>query len=73
MLDPIIYSYKLTTNVSVTYLRVHTIPVNTTYNSYGYYNDKIYKQFQMLDLIFRFNIIFSYIINTQGIFLRLEK
>ena len=32
MLDLIILSYKLTTNMSVTYLRIYTIPWNTTYN-----------------------------------------
>ena len=32
MLDPIIISYKLTINMSVTYYRISTIPVNTTYN-----------------------------------------
>ena len=32
MLDPIIISYKLTINLSVTYYRIPTIPVNTTYN-----------------------------------------
>ena len=33
MLDLIIISYKLTTNVSFTYKRIHTIPVITTYNN----------------------------------------
>ena len=31
MLDPIIISYKLTINVSVTYYRKLQYPVNTTY------------------------------------------
>ena len=33
MLDPIKISYKLTTNVSVTYYRVQKYPVNTIYNN----------------------------------------
>ena len=32
MLDPIIISYKLTTNVSVTYYRIQQYPVDNTYN-----------------------------------------
>ena len=30
---PIVISYKLTTHMSVTYKRINTIPVNTTYNN----------------------------------------
>ena len=32
MLDPIIISYKLTTNVSVTFYRIQQYPVDNTYN-----------------------------------------
>ena len=34
-LDPILISYKLTTNVSVTYKRIQQYPVNTIYNILG--------------------------------------
>ena len=37
MLDPIIISYKLTLNMSVTYYRILQYPVNTTYNNSFYF------------------------------------
>ena len=35
MLDPVIISFKLTLNVSVTYYRKQLYPVNTYYKSYA--------------------------------------
>ena len=60
ILDPIKISYKLTTNVSVTYYRIHTIPVNTTYNSN-------YKS-KFMNLYFKSNInIFIFQVRPQEI------